>query len=219
MKKILPLGLAAVVLTAASGAEAHHPLAGQAMTTLEHGVLSGIGHPLLGFDHLFFVLLMGVAAAYAGGRFTLPIAYLAAMCAGVTLSIAAVALPMVEPAIALSLLVLGVLAMRGKALSPVMTGIVFAAAGLFHGAAFGESIAGQEGGAGAVVIAGYFLGLVAVQWLLAVGAGYAMTGLLRAADAASMPARLGGAIVAGMGIFLTLEALEGAAFAALGLGA
>ncbi|MEM7496612.1 MAG: HupE/UreJ family protein [Pseudomonadota bacterium] len=219
MRKLLPASAFAAALLAAPSAMAHHPLAGQAMTTFEHGMLSGIGHPLLGFDHLFFVALMGVAAVIAGSRFLLPVAYLAAMVLGTVLTIAAVALPLVEPAVALSLLVLGGLAMRGKALSPMVVGIVFAAAGLFHGAAFGGSIAGQEGGAATAVIAGYLLGLVAVQWLVAVVAGYAMTGLLRASEAQAMPVRLGGALVAGAGLFLALETVEGAVFAALGLGA
>ena len=55
---------AALTLTfAAAPALAHHPLGGMPMETFTHGVLSGIGHPLLGFDHLFFVIAMGVAAA------------------------------------------------------------------------------------------------------------------------------------------------------------
>ena len=36
------------------------------METFDHGILSGIDHPLLGFDHLFFVLAVGIAALYTG---------------------------------------------------------------------------------------------------------------------------------------------------------
>jgi len=45
----------------ASPAMAHHPLNGMPMETFAHGLLSGVGHPLLGFDHLFFVIAMGAA--------------------------------------------------------------------------------------------------------------------------------------------------------------
>ena len=35
---------------------AHHPLAGKEMTTFLDGLLSGLGHPILGIDHFFFIL-------------------------------------------------------------------------------------------------------------------------------------------------------------------
>jgi urease accessory protein len=35
---------------------AHPPLAGMPLQTFAHGIPSGVGHPLLGFDHLFFVM-------------------------------------------------------------------------------------------------------------------------------------------------------------------
>jgi len=35
---------------------AHLPLAGMPLQTFAHGILPGVGHPLLGFDHLFFVM-------------------------------------------------------------------------------------------------------------------------------------------------------------------
>jgi len=50
---------------------AHHPLNGMPMETFSHGVLSGIGHPILGFDHLFFILIVGVAAVFSGRKYLL----------------------------------------------------------------------------------------------------------------------------------------------------
>ena len=55
---VLPLG--------AGPALAHHPLAGLPMETGAQGLLSGLAHPVLGFDHLFFVLAAGVATRLAG---------------------------------------------------------------------------------------------------------------------------------------------------------
>ncbi len=221
------LCLAVAVATAASPALAHHPLAGAPMETFSHGLLSGVGHPLLGFDHLFFVAAAGVAALYTGRALVAPLAYVAAMLGGVGVAIAGVALPMVEPAIALSLLLVGGLAMAGRALSLGLAAGLFAVAGLFHGWAFGESIAGQEGGAAVSVTVGYLLGLGLTQYLIAVLAGAAVLALGRAASGAGAareagdfgPApRLAGAMAAGVGLFLILEVVEGAAFAALGLG-
>jgi len=74
MKKILFSAVALLVTTAP--ALAHHPLAGQPMETFSQGLLSGIGHPLLGFDHLFFVIAVGVAALYTGFARTAPAAYI-----------------------------------------------------------------------------------------------------------------------------------------------
>ena len=74
--------LAAALALAATPALAHHPLGGAPMTTLADGLLSGVGHPILGFDHLFFVALAGVAGMLAGRRVAGPAAYVAAMLAG-----------------------------------------------------------------------------------------------------------------------------------------
>ena len=75
MKKIL--GLAGVISAVPTLALAHHPLGGMPMETFAQGVLSGVGHPILGFDHLFFVALIGVAALYTGRALLSPFAYIA----------------------------------------------------------------------------------------------------------------------------------------------
>ncbi|GAB4521240.1 MAG: hypothetical protein Tsb0019_22570 [Roseibium sp.] len=216
-KTLLPgfsaLGLAA----AATPALAHHPLAGAPMETFAHGLLSGIGHPILGFDHLFFVALVGIAAVYTGRQFTAPLAYVATMIAGCLLMTAGIAMPLAEIVIGASLLVLGAAVLSGKALSPSLALVAFGAAGLFHGSAFGTSIAGQEGGAALAVLAGYLIGLAAVQYFISVGAGLFAKTVLGAGEAAAVPARIAGAVVAGMGLLLTLENAEGIAFAALGI--
>ena len=94
---------------------------------------------------------------------------------------------------------------------------VLAGFGLFHGSAFGEAIAGQEGGAGAEVLLGYLLGLGVTQYAVAIGAGLAALRLSRG-EASAPAARIMGAMVAGAGLLLALEAAEGPALAALGLG-
>lgn len=214
----LSMAAAAALLFLVEPAAAHHPLGGMPMTTFSHGLLSGVGHPILGFDHLFFIVAVGVAALFTGRALTAPLAFVAAMLAGVCLVISGVTLPMVEPVIALSLIVLGGLVMSGRALALPLACVLFAGLGLFHGWAFGESIAGQEGGAATVVTAGYLIGLALTQWAIAVGAGQVVTHVLKATTAEAVPARLTGAVVAGVGAFLTLEVLEGAAFSALGIG-
>lgn len=201
--------LAAAATLVASPALAHHPLNGLPMETFAHGLLSGIGHPVLGFDHLFFVVLVGIAALHTGRRLMAPAAYVAAMLAGCALMYAGVAMPLTEGVVVASLIVLGGIVLSGRALAPTSALAIFAAFGLFHGSAFGGSIAGQEGGAGGPVLFGYLLGLGAIQYAIALGAGWLAEKGLGATTASAVNARLAGAMVAGVGVFLALEIAEG----------
>jgi urease accessory protein len=214
MKKFL----AAALMLGASPALAHHPLSGAPMTTFADGALSGIGHPVLGFDHLFFVALAGIAGLLMGRRFAAPGAYLAAMLLGCGLMYAGIGLPAKEAMIALSLLVMGGIVLSGRAMAPGLMLALFAGFGLFHGSAFGDAVAGVEGGVGGAVLMGYLLGLSVVQFGVAVAAGWVAETVFRTRAAGAVNARLAGAVVAGAGLLLTLEAVEGTAFAALGWG-
>ena len=212
MKKLL---IAATATLAATPALAHHPLGGLPMETFSHGLLSGVGHPVLGFDHLFFVAIMGVAALFTGRKLIAPAAYIVAMMVGVLIVSFGNTLPMVETVIALSLLVLGGIVLSGRALSLPSAALVFAGFGLFHGAAFGDPIAAQEATMGAQVLVGYLIGLAVVQYTVALAAGWVAEKLLGATEAAAVNARLSGALAAGVGVFLTLEAAEGPLLTAL----
>jgi urease accessory protein len=189
MKKIF--GLSAFAALIASPALAHHPLAGAPMETFTHGVLSGIGHPLLA---------------------TAPLGYLAGMVGGIALVSSGIALPAVELVIAASLVVLGGLIASGAVLRAPVVMALFAGAGLFHGWAFGGAIAGQEAGIGGAVLVGYLLGLAVTQYAVAYLAGSLLT-----KGSETIRPRLAGAVVAGVGATFMLENIEGMAFAALGL--
>lgn len=215
MKKFLATLAASL---AATPALAHHPLAGAPMETFAHGVLSGIGHPVLGFDHLFFVALVGVAAVYTGRALMAPAAFIATMLLGTLAMSNGIALPGVEVMIVLSLLGLGYIVASGRALTVPLAMTAFAVAGIFHGSAFGVSIAQQETAVGGSVMIGYLIGLGITQYLISVAAGWAIQKAGNAAEASAMQPRIAGAVVGGMGLLLGLEAIEGAAFSALGLG-
>ncbi len=209
--------LAVFAMLVTTPALAHHPLGGIPMETFTHGVLSGIGHPLLGFDHLFFVAIVGITAMLTGRKYSAPLAYIVTMLLGCLMMSLGVGLPLKETVIALSLLVLGyiVLSGRGAAFVPAM--IAFAMFGLFHGSAFGDSIAAQESGVGSVVVIGYLVGLGVVQYLIALTSGLFMEKVLGVAEASNLNARFAGAAAAGVGLFLTMEALEGPVLIILGL--
>lgn len=206
--------LAGITLLAvfATPALAHHPLGGLPMDTFWHGLASGVGHPVLGFDHLFFVIAAGIAAAFTPRPIVVATGFVGAICLGVVLGAAGLPLPAAEIAIALSLLVVGGLLAYGKAVIPV----ALLAFGLFHGTAFSEALAGQES-TSALVLAGYLIGLGLIQAAIAIAAGRIAGPKAGVLLRDAWQARLAGAGVAGMGLLLVLESVEGAAFAVLGL--
>jgi urease accessory protein len=206
MRSIALLLLSSLIATPAL---AHHPLGGMPMETFTHGILSGIGHPLLGFDHLFFIAAVGIAAIYTRSRSAAPLAYIAAMLAGCLLSSLWSSALASELMIALSLLVLGSMLLSGRRFGDNTILLGFAGFGLFHGAAFGVSIAAQEAAIGVEVLIGYLLGLGFTQYAIAIATGSIFIAMWKTAQPAAMQTRLAGAMVAGAGLYLTLEQVEG----------
>ncbi|MFK7938419.1 MAG: HupE/UreJ family protein [Roseovarius sp.] len=212
MKKLIATAAATL---AATPALAHHPLNGMPMETFTHGLMSGAGHPVLGFDHMFFVIAMGVAALFTAQRYLTPLAYIVAMLVGCGLMYTGFAMPMAETVIAISLLAMGGVVLSGRSLGTGAAIALFAAFGLFHGSAFGGSIAGQEGGISTAVLLGYLIGLGVIQYAIAIAAAWCVEKLLHASEAQAMNARLVGAMVAGVGVFMCLEIIEGPIVAAI----
>lgn len=108
-------------------------------------VLAGWLHPFAGADHLAAMLALGLWSGLgARPAWLAPIAFAAALVLGAALSVSGFALPGIEPMIAASLLVLGLLLAAGVAL-PALAGAALAALfGLFHGAAHGPAF-GADG--------------------------------------------------------------------------
>jgi urease accessory protein len=175
-------------------AQAHHVMGGGKPATLAEGLLSGVGHPVIGMDHLAFVIAVGLAAGMAGLSVLLPALFVAASAAGVALHVAGVELPKAELVVAASVLLAGALiAMDVKATSRHwLWAALFAVGGLFHGYAYGESIFGAE----STPLLGYLAGLVLIQAAIATGVAL----LARRDGAASLRTRLAGAAIAGVGI-------------------
>jgi len=216
MKNFIRASAAVIALFTPTLAFAHHSLGGMPMVTFADGLLSGVGHPLLGFDHLFFVALVGIAAIYTKQRFTSPMVYIVAMLFGCYAMSTGIGLPAKEVIIGLFLLTLGAVVLPDKALSLLPAIAIFAGFGLFHGSAFGDALASQEAGIGGQVLIGYLVGLSAIQYAIALGAGWLVANVLGALTAQAIQARLAGAVVAGVGLFLTLENVEGIVFDLMG---
>ena len=106
----------------------HHPLGGGTPETLTNGFLSGIGHPIIGADHLAFVVAVGVLAVLVGSRLTMPLWFILATMAGALLHLASLGLPSVEFVIALSVALIGVVLFAGRALPKFLLASVILAA-------------------------------------------------------------------------------------------
>ncbi|MGH1480011.1 MAG: HupE/UreJ family protein [Geminicoccales bacterium] len=186
-----------------SPALAHHPLGGATPATFIEGLLSGIGHPIIGLDHLAFVVGVGLIALMLGRRFTLPLAFVGATIAGVAIHLASINLPAVETVIALSVLLIGVLVVSGTKLPTLLFAALFATAGLFHGFAYGEAIFGAE----TTPLLAYFLGFAAIQYAIAIGVGYVVQGFADLTERAMTNTRIAGGMVAGVGLVFAANAL------------
>ena len=134
---------------------------------LEHGVVAGLMHPLLGMDHLVAMLTVGLWAGLQGGaaRLALPGAFMAAMALGMGLGMAGLAMPGVEAGVLASVRVLGVLAALAVRMPLSAAAPLVGLAGLLHGHAHGAE-------AGAVDLS-YALGALAATAALH-GAGLAL---------------------------------------------
>jgi urease accessory protein len=184
------LALATVVVTAAP-AEAHHMMGGKTPSTFFEGLLSGLGHPVIGIDHLAFIVAIGVAAGVAGLSLAIPVLFIVASALGVAAHVYGVTLPGVEALVAFSVLLVGAVIALGRSVRTPVWGALFAVGGLLHGYAFGESIYGAE----ASPLSAYLLGLAVIQ--AAIVAGVAM--LARRSGGRTLEPRLAGAAIAGIG--------------------
>ena len=200
-------GLAAIgmLLLTTTLALAHHPMGGALPETFWHGLLSGIGHPVIGIDHLAFIIAAGVAAALAGPRVLLAAVYIAATIAGCLVTAAGgVTLPMMEVAIAASVLLVGGLLMAGTTVPASVFAVLFAIAGLYHGSAYAGAIVGAE----TTPLAAYLIGFGLVQFAIMVAAGWAAGRARAHAGRAALEPRLAGAVVAGVGLTFLVEHAE-----------
>jgi urease accessory protein len=176
-------------------AQAHHMMGGRTPSSFLEGLLSGLGHPVIGLDHLAFIVAMGVAVGVAGLNLAIPALFIAASAIGVALHVNGVTLPGAEILVAVSVLTVGaMIAGRSKQslAQPWVWAALFVLAGLIHGYAFGESIYGAE----ASPLVAYLVGLIIVQAAVAT----AVALLARRSNASALEPRLAGAAIAGIGI-------------------
>src|SRR5437764_9580966 len=150
-------------------ASAHHLMGGKIPSTFADGILSGLGLPIIGPDHVAFLVALGIAVGVSGLSFATPFLFLVAMACGVAAHVAAFNIPAAEVIVALSLVIAGVLLALNWRIAASGWAALFSMAGFFHGYAYGESIYGAE----TTPLAAYLVGLVAVQTVLVLAIAFA----------------------------------------------
>jgi urease accessory protein len=168
-------------------------MGGKTPSTFTEGILSGIGHPIIGPDHLAFLVALGIAVGIGRLSFATPFLFLVAMACGVAAHVGAVNIPAAELIVAVSVLTAGVLLVLDRRITASAWAAIFTIAGFFHGYAYGESIYGAE----ATPLAAYLVGLVMVQTALAVGIAFATRAVW---TASGIGPRLVGAAICGVGL-------------------
>jgi urease accessory protein len=187
------LALSSVLLSVVP-ASAHHVMGGKMPSTFGEGLLSGLGHPVIGPDHLAFLIAVGIAVGVGGLSLALPAVFVGASALGVVLHVNAINIPGAELIVASSVIFAGFLIARGRELPLAAWAALFGVAGLAHGYAYGESIFGAE----PTPLWAYLLGLVAIQSALSVGV--ALVTRRSGAQVSALAPRLAGAAIVGVGL-------------------
>jgi len=103
------------------------------------GLMAGLTHPFVGLDHLLAMIAVGIWAGQLGGRavWLIPLTFVSVMAAAATLASFGLLLPLMEPAIACSVLVLGLLIAGSVRLPTSVGALLVSLFAVFHGYAHG----------------------------------------------------------------------------------
>jgi urease accessory protein len=141
--KRLSIRAAAAATFAAFAVSAGPALAHTGQHLHDHGALeAGALHPLTGADHLAAMVAVGLWAAALGGRAALavPATFLAVLTIGAVFAWTGLALPAVEPMIAVSVAVLGLATAFAVRLPTGLAAALVGLFALFHGHAHGAEM-------------------------------------------------------------------------------
>lgn len=186
---------------------AHHPMGHMMPESFWQGLLSGLGHPVIGLDHLVFLLALGLLTGLHNKFSVWPLFFfLATSVLGALVSASGLSLPLIELGVAMSVVLIGS-ALAAGWVGRWMALVLWAAtAGLFHGLAYGEAIIGAE----PAPIMAYLLGFLIIQSAIVSGVAYLVRALRRTSRS--------GLVVTGSRYCGAVVGFTGAVFAILVLG-
>jgi urease accessory protein len=183
---------AAVVLVLGSGTAQAQP----GLPYHTHGFVNGLAHPLSGWDHVCAMVAVGLWAAQLGGRqrWVIPSVFVAVMALGGGLGMAGLSVPFIEPGIAASVLILGILIAAAVRFPLAVVVPLVGLFALYHGVAHGQETPVTASG---LVYAAGFVIATAFLHLGGLGAGTTMQKTSRAKHL-----RYAGGIIAVCGLYL-----------------
>jgi urease accessory protein len=200
--KAIAFGLVSTVLLSinllfnTSPALAHHPTGGKLPVSFGQGFVSGLGHPIIGIDHLTFVIAIGLLAALSSNLgMMIPTAFVIATAVGTGIHLQSINLPAPELIISASVLLIGIFLAQKNQVNWSLLAVISAIAGIFHGYAYGESIVGAETSA----LGAYLLGFCLIQLGIAAIAFYLGKRVLNQPNKSILWLRFVGFTVCGVG--------------------
>jgi urease accessory protein len=200
----IPLAIPAFLLMF-SPTHAHHAMGVQVSSNFLEGFLSGLAHPIIGIDHLAFIVAIGFLSAVTNNGRWLPVTFLLASLSGTGIHLLSFDLPASELFIAASVVLAGsILAMKDKPYLSIMI-LMAAISGLFHGYAYGEAIIGAT----TVPLVAYLLGFTLIQWTIAIAASKVGQSTRQQGSDQSNPLRFVGVAVLSAGVLLLTTQLLG----------
>jgi urease accessory protein len=195
--------MAAVALLLSGAAHAHHVMDYGLPQTFMQGLLSGLGHPLIGLDHAAFIIASGFLLALVDRGLLGVLALIGGTLVGAAMHLMGIDVPGGEIGVALSVILVGalVVARRGIPLPWLAAGL--AVAGVLHGHAYAESIFGAE----PAPLGAYLIGFSLIQLAVAAAAFWIHRRIIAARAAWANPVAVGlGAVVVVIGVaFLAIN--------------
>jgi urease accessory protein len=199
------------LLLVATPAFAHHPMGGKTPSDFFQGFLSGLAHPVIGFDHLVFVISIGLLAVTKKQGIVIPIVFALAAMLGTVLHLVSFSLPAVELFVSGSVLLFGILIIMKNNPNTMTIALIGAIAGLFHGYAYGEAIFGAE----TTPLLAYLAGFTIVQLVISLSAfwiGKTISAKRENEPQSSSKLRSAGLVICGVGLTLLANQIIGLIF-------
>jgi urease accessory protein len=195
--------VAAALAALPAAAWAHHFMGDALPQTFMQGLLSGLGHPLIGPDHAAFIIASGFFLALVDRGMWGVLALIGGTLAGAALHLLDFDMPGGEVGVALSVIVIGALVMARRKIELTWLVAGLAVAGVLHGHAYAESIFGAE----PAPLGAYLLGFSAIQFAVAAAAFRAHRRIIADRESWAKPVAVGlGGVVGAVGIaFLVLN--------------
>lgn len=155
--------------------KAHHPLSGGNMENFADGFFSGVGHPILGLDHLAFIFGVGLISFITQKFYSFTLTFVSGIIVGLISIYFGLYLPFYEIIVSLTLIFLSYVILSTKIIN--FKGVLFTIFGIFHGWAYGVILV-EKPLLNVRVLFGYSLGLFLTQ-IIIVFLGYHLFKLLK----------------------------------------